>query len=103
MKNFLISAVAITACMALQAEVKLPNYLSDNMIVQRNATLKVSGTAAPGSTVSVTPEWSGKTVKAKAGADGKFVAKVATPEAGGPWMLEVTDGTAPAEDVVTFS
>lgn len=79
--------------MALQAEVKLPNYLSDNMIVQRNATLKVSGTAAPGSTVSVTPEWSGKTVKAKAGADGKFLAKVATPEAGGPWMLEVTDGT----------
>lgn len=85
-----ISAAAVTAMTAL-AEVKLPHYLTDNMVVQQNAVLTIPATAKPGSTVKVTPGWSGETVTAKADKNGKFTVKLSTPAAGGPYEITFVD------------
>lgn len=74
------------------AEIRLPAFITDNMVVQRNSSLTLRGTAAPGSTVVITPGWGIKTIKAKAGTDGTFTATVNTPEAGGPYCLTLSDG-----------
>lgn len=74
-------------------EVRLPNYITSNMVMQRNATLNVPGHATPDSKVSATPSWSGKTVTAKADNDGKFMLSIPTPEAGGPYSITFDDGT----------
>lgn len=80
--------------MGVEAKVVLPKFMTDNMVVQRNAVLTVPGTAAPGATVTVRTDWGdGVNVAGKAGKDGKFRIEVPTPEAGGPFTMIVSDGT----------
>lgn len=75
------------------ATVTLPHFITSNMVVQRNSELTVPGTAAPGSTVKVTATWNdGVQTTAKADANGRFTAKIATPEAGGPYIMTFDDG-----------
>ncbi|MDE6079257.1 MAG: 9-O-acetylesterase [Duncaniella sp.] len=95
----LCAATAITA----GAKVTLPNYITDNMIVQQTSILTVNGTAAPGSQVKVTAGWSEKPETVKAGADGRFSVRLATPEAGGPYSIvfEDSDGLLRIENVLS--
>lgn len=74
------------------AEVKLPNYITSNMVMQRNATLTVPGHATPGAKVSAIPSWTGKTVTTKADKQGKFSLSIPTPDAGGPFSITFSDG-----------
>lgn len=90
-KTILFSLVAGAGIVA-DAAVTLPSYLTDNMVVQRNSRLTVRGSARPESTVTATGEWSGKAVTARAGKDGRFTLVLPTPEAGGPYAIDFTDG-----------
>lgn len=76
----------------ISAEVKLPNFITSNMVMQRNATLKVPGYAKPGAKVTATPSWSDKTITTKADKKGKFLLSIPTPEAGGPFSIIFSDG-----------
>lgn len=84
--------VCMASLIGASAEIRLPAFITDNMVVQRNSSLTLRGTATPGSTVVITPGWGTKTIKAKAGTDGTFTATVNTPEAGGPYCLTLSDG-----------
>jgi sialate O-acetylesterase len=77
---------------SLYAEVKLPAIFSDNMVLQRNTDAAIFGTATAGSSVKVSTSWNGKSYTAKAGTDGKWLVKVATPSAGGPFEVTVSEG-----------
>lgn len=94
MKRYLFSLLAAgMVSHAGYAEVKLPAYFSDNMIVQQNSGLVVSGhSSRPGSTVTVTPGWNKKQYTAKVNGAGEFSLTVPTPKAGGPFTLTVSDG-----------
>lgn len=74
------------------AEVKLPAIFTDNMVLQRQSDVKIWGAAAPGRKVEVTPSWSGKTVRATADERGDWTVTVATPAAGGPYTVTISDG-----------
>lgn len=76
-----------------QGAVKLPAFFTDNMIVQRNAVLTVPGTASPRSQVTARVEWAEKPFATVADAQGRFSLSIPTPEAGGPYCLEVTEKT----------
>ncbi|MDE5982069.1 MAG: 9-O-acetylesterase, partial [Duncaniella sp.] len=67
MKRYLFSLLAAgMVSHAGYAEVRLPAYFSDNMIVQQNSGLVVSGhSSRPGSTVTVIPGWNKKQYTAK--------------------------------------
>lgn len=75
-----------------QAEISLPDFFTDNMIVQRNSHLTLPGTCEPGATVTVTADWPGGNATAKADSEGRFAARIPTPEAGGPYTVVVSDG-----------
>jgi sialate O-acetylesterase len=79
-----IIALCTLWCLTIEAEVKLPKFFSDNMVLQQQTECNLWGTADKGKTVSITTSWDNKTYQVKAGKDGKFEVKVQTPEAGGP-------------------
>ncbi|MBE3142078.1 MAG: sialate O-acetylesterase, partial [Thermoplasmata archaeon] len=77
----------------LNGEVKLPAIFGDNMVLQQQTDAAIWGTAAKNATVKVTTSWNNKNYSARAGNDGKWKLKVATPSAGGPYEVTISDGT----------
>lgn len=77
----------------LSAEVKLPPVFGDGMVLQQKSDAALWGEARPGSVVAIVPSWSGVKEKVKAGNDGKWFARIATPSAGGPYEISFNDGT----------
>jgi len=82
---FALTLSLITA--TAQADVKLPKIFGDHMVLQQKAEVAIWGTAEAGEDVAVTLGTA--TGATKAGADGKWMAKLATPAAGGPHELVV--------------
>ncbi|MDE6122701.1 MAG: sialate O-acetylesterase, partial [Duncaniella dubosii] len=76
-----------------EAEVKMPAFFGDNMVMQQNTDANMWGTAKASSTVTVTPGWTSEVYKTKAGKDGKWKISIPTPAAGGPYTVTVSDGT----------
>ena len=71
----LIAAVSAAFVSTPHAEVKLPTVISDHMVLQREMSAPIWGTAAAGEEVSVSI--AGQTQKTAAGADGKWAVRLA--------------------------
>jgi sialate O-acetylesterase len=78
--------LALTTVNVVQADVKLPAVISDNMVLERDMKLPIWGTADPGESVTVT--LGEQTATATADNDGRWSVKLASRAAGGP--LEMT-------------
>lgn len=72
---------------AARAAMELPSVVGSNMVVQRGQDVAVWGWDAPGTQVTV--EFRGKSATAKAGDDGKFLARVAAGDGGGPFEMTI--------------
>lgn len=93
----LFKALGLVGLIALgfdaNAEVKMPAFFGDNMVLQQNADAKMWGTAKPSSMVTVSPSWTNLNYATTAGKDGKWKITIPTPAAGGPYNVTVSDGT----------
>jgi sialate O-acetylesterase len=78
---------------SLQAEIRFPSVIGDNMVLQRGEPVPVWGWDTAGTKVSVTIGVT--TVTATAGADGRWTAYLPTMKAGGPHEITVK-GTSEA-------
>lgn len=94
--SLVTSAFLLLVAGSARADVKLPAIFGDHMVLQRDTTVPVWGTAAPGEEVTVSI--AGQTATAKAGADGKWSVKLAKLSAAGPHTLIVK-----GKNTVTFS
>jgi len=92
MKYFLTLLWAVLSALSLTAQVNLPSFFSDNMVLQRNAEVNFWGWGLRGGEVKITPSWSGETVTVKASGHSRFDAKLKTPDAGGPYEIRVRSG-----------
>ena len=92
-KIFLALATALLSFTA-EAEVKLPAFFMDNMVLQQQTTARLWGTATPKKEVKVTVSWSGESYTTKADKQGKFAIEIPTIEAGGPYEVTISDGEA---------
>ena len=81
--SFAILALASEA----QAEVRLPDVISDHMVLQAGMDAPVFGTAEPGEEVTV--DFNGQKKGEKAGKDGKWVVKLDPLKAGGPFEMKI--------------
>lgn len=77
-------------CGNLFAELQLPSVLSSNMVLQRNTTVNLWGKTSPDSDVQVVTSWNNKKDVASADKNGKWIIKVNTSEAGGPYTIYFT-------------
>ena len=92
MKKLLFVLTLLVGAAMLKAEVRLPAVLGDNMVLQRNSEVNLWGWAAPNKTVKVKTSWNRKTYRTRSDADGKWLVKVATKDAGGPYTIKISDG-----------
>ena len=77
----------------MQAKVRLPHVLGDNMVIQQDADVRLWGSAKPNSTVKVSVSWSGDAYSAKADRKGEWQLTVKTPKADNkPLTVRFDDG-----------
>ncbi|GHT54160.1 9-O-acetylesterase [Bacteroidia bacterium] len=84
-------ALSITGSVAY-AEIKPAKIFTDNMVLQQKTEAPVWGKATPEKEVKITTSWDNQTYKVKADKAGKWLVKVNTPRAGGPYSITISDG-----------
>lgn len=89
---YLISLLLFTSAFFSMAKVELPQLFSDNMVLQQKSEVAVWGKAEPGKKVVITNGWSKDKVTVTADSEGRWTARVTTPEAGGPYEMTFNDG-----------
>lgn len=91
MDKLILLLLISTAFVVAQAKVVLPSYITDNMVVQRNSVMKITGHASSGSKVNVIAGWDSRSCEVKADSEGKFDISLDTPDAGGPYSIIIAD------------
>jgi hypothetical protein len=91
----LIMAVVLFGSAACKAKVELPALISDNMVIQRDAFIKIWGTTEPGSEIKVKADWQGTFAKTTCSKDGKWLLFIKTPTQQGPYEITISDGDEP--------
>jgi sialate O-acetylesterase len=71
----------------LRGDISLPKIFSDHMVLQCNTTVKIWGDADAGQKLTV--KFAGVESKTTASVKGDWAVSITTPEAGGPYELEV--------------
>lgn len=91
-KVFSILALWLAAAAASQAKVELPPVLSDNMVLQQKQDVAVWGWTDKGRTVTIRPSWTRAKYTAAPDSGGKWMTRIPTPAAGGPYSISFSDG-----------
>ena len=93
MKRLIASAVLALATLSMSAKVELPSIICDNMVLQQQTDVALWGKAAPGRTVVITPSWTDADTQVTSDSrTGEWMARIATPSAGGPYEIRFSDG-----------
>lgn len=92
MKKILFLGLALFLLGPAFAAVKLPAVLGSNMVLQRECNANLWGEASPSKKVTVVTSWDGRKYTTTADASGAWKLAVATPEAGGPYTIRISDG-----------
>ena len=93
MKKTTLLLTLLLVCGNLFAKVTLPPVIGDNMVLQQQTSAALFGKADPGKKVTVKTSWNGKTVSTVADSQtGKWLLRVQTPAAGGPYEITISDG-----------
>ena len=96
MKHFVL-ILSFLCCLCVHAEVKLPQFLADGMVLQQQSEVRLwgwcdkIGGVTPGRAVVVTTSWDGRRYETKTDKDGRFEVTVQTPQAGGPYSISFSD------------
>ena len=99
-RALLTSFLLSTVCISGMAEVKLPRFISDGMVLQRNNTPCIWGNAAPNENIDIT--FLKKKYKVTANADGKWSVAIPTTNkkmVGGPYTVKI-EGSETAEPII---
>ena len=72
-----------------QANVRLPNVLSSNMVLQQKAQVNLWGWCEPGEKIAITASWDHRTDSIKGTRDGNWRSTLTTPAAGGPYTITI--------------
>ena len=101
--KFTMLAVVFTAIINVDAQIKLADIFTDNMVLQQDQNVKIWGTANVGESVNIEASWN-KTSKTTANENGEWEATIKTPKAGkGTYQLIIVSNndTVSLKNVVT--
>ena len=77
---------------------KMPAIFSDNMVLQQKSSVPIWGWNSPGKMVKVTGSWNKKMVQTVTDSNGKWMVKLKTPTAGGPFQIEIV-----SDQIIAFN
>lgn len=83
----LLCLLLLTVNLLTHAQLRLPKLISNGMVLQRDATIKVWGWASPGERITV--QFQKKTYKTVTGANGQWQVKLPPIPAGGPFTMNI--------------
>lgn len=92
LRSFSLFCIAFFVIVPLFAEIKLPAIFGSNMVLQQQIDVPIWGIADKNTNVEVTTSWNDKKYVTKADSNGRWKLKVATPKAGGPYNVTISDG-----------
>lgn len=95
MKNYLLLSVLFVFVLSfspLSARVTMPKIFTDNMVLQQRTDAPIWGKATPNKTVEIITSWDKKTYTVKSDNSGAWKTTLATPVAGGPYTISISDG-----------
>lgn len=90
---FIVLSLILLSSILAQGGVKLPSIISENMVLQQNASIKLWGWASPGEEVTITSSWSNELVTVVTGEDGKWSIYIQTPECRRNQSLRITSSS----------
>lgn len=88
---FFLLGICSVSQLAL-AQLRVPNFFSDHMVLQRETKINFWGWGYAGSTVKITGTWFTDTVSSKVDFNGQWQAKLPVGEAGGPHEIQILAG-----------
>lgn len=89
MRNNLLFLIFISFNSSVFANVSLPDFFADGMILQRNAEVKIWGWGNPKEEIVVTPSWNGKVYRTVTSRTAKWELRIPTPKEGGPYTINI--------------
>lgn len=93
MKRLLGMVALVAMATGMQAKVKLPHILCDNMVIQQQTDVRLWGWAKAGRKVTATTSWSDQRAEAKADKEGRWLLTVKSPKASyEPLTITLDDG-----------
>ena len=93
MKRLLGMVALVAMATGMQAKVKLPHILCDNMVIQQQTDVRLWGWAKAGKKVTATTSWSDQRAEAKADKEGRWLLTVKSPKASyEPLTITLDDG-----------
>lgn len=92
MKFLTALCLLLTMPFLSQATLQLPWFFSDNMVLQQQSAPSIWGWTDKKNAVTVTTSWNNKKYTARPDEKGKWKVAIATPKAGGPYEITVSDG-----------
>ncbi|RZM26761.1 MAG: sialate O-acetylesterase, partial [Pedobacter sp.] len=84
-----LNIIILLASLSSAAQVKLPAFFSDHMVLQQKNKVKIWGTVTGDGPVKLITSWDNRSYKTTAGQDGKWLLHIETPTAGGPFTLTI--------------
>jgi Domain of unknown function (DUF303). len=91
-KQIGIITLSLVTSVTAFTQPKPASIFTDNMVLQQQSDVAVWGTDKPGAKVQITTSWNGKKYAVVTDKDGKWLTKVSTPKAGGPYDVTISDG-----------
>jgi len=87
MKKYLLFVSLLVLSIISKADIRLPNIINNNMVLQQQSDVKLWGWASPGEKIYITTSWNQKTDSIITTRDANWMLKVPTPAAGGPYNI----------------
>jgi sialate O-acetylesterase len=88
MRHMIVLALMLLAGVGVSAQVRLPQLISDRMVLQRDTVIRIWGWAAPAEKVTLV--FNRKRYKTTTAADGTWRILLAPMKAGGPYTMDIS-------------
>ncbi len=97
MKNTLFLPILISLIISTSgfAKVRPAALFSDHMVLQQQSDVRIWGTADKSSKITINASWTTSPQTTQSDQNGKWSCTLKTPEAGGPYRIELSDGNEP--------
>ena len=92
-RRIFLSFIICHISLSVSAKVRLPQFFSDNMVLQQQSECNLWGKAEANKDIIIITSWDNEEYVASSDSKGDFKVKVKTPKAGGPYSIAFSDGS----------
>jgi len=95
----IVCIILMISALVASAAVRLPSILGSHMVLQQKSEVKLWGWCGPAEKITIKTSWDAIIYKTTGGSSAKWIQKIKTPAAGGPYTITINESTT-LEDVM---